>query len=337
MNGWQQLVGHDWAAAHLQAVIANDRLGHAYLLTGPDHIGKTTLAVIFAQALNCHSEDASKKPCGECRSCQLIAGSRHPDFYRIQPELSGRGKLTIKIETIRDLQKSLNLAPYEAKIKVALLTRFDTATIGAMNAFLKTLEEPPPNTLIILTAVDARTMLPTVSSRCRILPLRPIPRQLIEKSLRLRWDIDSERSYLLSHLADGKIGWAIARAQNPDGLAERERALGALSEALEGGIVARFKLAERLAKDGEGLPALLQIWLSWWRDLLILAWDEYKSGAIVNIDHKEKFAKLIKQWSRSQISESLQQTRLSIAYLGKNANTRLTIENLLLSYPVETS
>ncbi|MCA9945206.1 MAG: hypothetical protein KC449_17095, partial [Anaerolineales bacterium] len=127
MSTWEAIVGHAWAVDMLASGLANGRLGHAYLITGPEQVGKTTLARTFAQALNCEAPEA-ERPCGQCRPCKLIATDRHPDVKFVSPEVSGRGKLTLKIEAIRQLQQDLTLSAYEARYKVAILERFDAAT-----------------------------------------------------------------------------------------------------------------------------------------------------------------------------------------------------------------
>ncbi|MCP5098514.1 MAG: hypothetical protein GY943_23435, partial [Chloroflexi bacterium] len=110
MSNWKNVIGHEWAVQMLSSGIANGRLGHAYLITGPDHVGKTTLARTFAQALNCEATNLVERPCGECRTCRLIELGRHPDIRMVEPEVSGRGKLTLKIDAIRQLQQDLNLS-----------------------------------------------------------------------------------------------------------------------------------------------------------------------------------------------------------------------------------
>ena len=335
MTNWQTIVGHDWAIEMLSRAMVYDRVGHAYLITGPSQIGKTTLAQTFAQALNC-TEAEEKRPCGKCRPCQLIANNRHPDVQLVEPELSGRGKLTLKIETIRELQQNLNLSAYEARVKVAILKRFDAATIGASNAFLKTLEEPPQNVVLILTANDADTLLPTISSRCRTLNLRPLPVDLIEQSLSTRWQVDGETAHLLAHLADGRLGWAVRAVQDEAILRTRGDQLDYLHNALNGSRVDRFQLADKLAKKAEELPAVLQTWLSWWRDLNMLVQGNGRQAKVVltNIDEVEQIDHWANRYDEEQALASLKQTNLALWQLERNANTRLVLENLLLTYPV---
>lgn len=333
MNGWQQMIGHEWAVELLQRAINHQRVGHAYLITGPDNIGKSTLAHIFAQAINCPEPEA---PCGICRTCKLIAADRHMDIKLVSPQVSGRGKLAIKIEAIRQLQQDLMLSAYEAQKKVAILERFDTATDSAANAFLKTLEEPPTNVLLLLTANDADTLLPTISSRCRTLSLRPLPPQLIEQSLATRWRIPEEKAKLLAHLADGRLGWAVQAAADPSLLEQRGQALGVLYEALAGDRVARFQIAEKMARKADQLPQQLQTWLSWWQDAVHLSQHANPQSAnvpLTNVDENGRLRELAAQWPAPKIISCLRQTNQSLHFLEQNANIRLLVENLLLSYP----
>ncbi len=338
MSNWQNVIGHEWAVTMLRESLVHGRNGHAYLITGPDQVGMTTLARAFAQALNCTGEaDGSCQPGHLCRACTLIGNGRHPDVRLVEPEVSGRGKLTLKIETIRQLQQELNLSAYEARFKVAILKRFDVATIGASNAFLKTLEEPPPRVVLILTATDADTLLPTISSRCRTLNLRPLPTELIEQSLTTQWRVEEEKAELLAHLADGRLGWAVRAAQDPALLQERSTHLAQLQEALGGSRVRRFQLADKLANKPESAPAVLQTWVSWWRDVNILAQSGGTRVHITNIDQIEAIRQTANNVSDTAVLASLKQTTLALWQLEHNANGRLVLENLFLAYPYLSS
>jgi DNA polymerase III subunit delta' len=335
MTNWNQIIGHEWAIQLLSGAIAHQRIGHAYLITGPAQIGKTTLARTFAQALNCEAERVAERPCGECRACKLIAMDRHPDVRLIEPEVSSRGSLSLKIETIRELQRGLNLAAYEGRYKVAILKRFDAANQNAANAFLKTLEEPPNNVILLLTATDADTLLDTITSRCRTVGLRPLPVSLIEQSLATRWNVPDDQAHLLAHLADGRLGWAVQAAQEPAILQERTDKMAQLQTILAGNRGARFAQADKLANKPEAIPPLLQIWLGWWRDLLLLSQggENGRFASLTNINQQATLHQQAQSWGKKAILRSLQETRHALWQLDRNANTRLVLENLFLVYP----
>lgn len=330
MTQWQNIIGHEWAVELLAKAMEYGRIGHAYLLTGPEQIGKTTLARTFAQALNCTADGS--KPCGMCRSCTLIAADRHPDVRLVLPEVSGRGKMTLKIDAIRSLQQQLSLATYEAKYKVAILKRFDSATDGAANAFLKTLEEPPTKVILILTANDSDTLLPTINSRCRTVGLRPLSTSLIAHSLQTRWQVPADKADLLAHLADGRLGWAVQAAKDASPLKERGENLSHLYAALGGNRAARFDLADKLTRKPELLPDTLRTWLSWWRDVLFLA-QNGRNLTLTNVDERPKLTEFAPKITAEKALLCLQQTNQAIWQLERNANTRLVLENLFLIYP----
>ncbi len=330
--GWRTIVGHDWAVGLLAGSILHDRVGHAYLITGPEQIGKMTLARTFAQALNCTAENVLR-PCGECRACQLTQTDKHPDVRIILPEVSERGAMSIKIEQMRRLQQDLSLSTYEARYKIAILKRFDTANLNAANAFLKTLEEPPNNVILILTATDSDTLLPTINSRCRTIGLRPTPTDLIEETLLTRHRVPTDEANLLAHLADGRLGWAIRAHREPAVLQERRAQLETLHQALNGTLVARFSLAESLARKADTLPPLLRTWLSWWRDLALMTYGRKSNESISNVDEFEKLHELAARLPRAAVLASLAQTEAALRQLKQNANTRLVLENVLLTYP----
>jgi DNA polymerase-3 subunit delta' len=330
--GWRKIVGHDWAVRLVANSISHARVGHAYLIAGPEQIGKMTLARTFAQALNCTAE-IGQRPCGKCRSCELTQTDKHPDVRIILPEVSDRGAMSIKIEQIRRLQQDLSLSAYEARYKVAILKRFDTANLNAANAFLKTLEEPPSNVIIILTAIDSDTLLPTINSRCRTIGLRPVPPDLIEETLMTRHQVKPDEANLLAHLADGRLGWAVRAHQEPALLQERRAQLQTLHQALNGTLVARFSLAETLVRKTDTLPPLLRTWLSWWRDLALMSYGRKSNESITNLDEFETLHELAGRLPRTTVLACLAQTEAALRQLAQNANARLVLENVLLTYP----
>ena len=333
MTEWDKVIGHEWAVSLLEATIHHDRIGHAYLITGPAQIGKSTLARTFAQAVNCTADLLSERPCGQCRACTLIEAGRHPDLRLVSGEVTPRGITTLKIDQIRQLQHELSLTATEARYKVAIVEQFESANQNAANAFLKTLEEPPKNVILILTAADADTLLPTISSRCQNIGLRLVPTSLIKRSLVTDWQVPDDEARLYAHLADGRIGWAINVAQAPELLQLRDSHLKSLYEALDNKRVGRFALAEKLSRKPESLPEMLRTWLSWWHDLALLFINRNYAERLTNIDQQSIISDKVLAYQSGEVFSSLTKTSQAIWQLGRNANSRLVIENLLLHYP----
>lgn len=319
-----QVVGHEWAVALLERSLANGRMAHAYLLLGLPQIGKTTLALNFAQALNCLSEE---KPCGQCRSCLKIAHGNHPDV-RVIKAANG----TIKIEQVRDMQREVALSPHEGHWKVYIIRQMERATPEAANCLLKTLEEPPPQVILILTASDSDQLLPTIISRCQVLNLRPPSVPLIQKALQERWGVDPERAGLLARLSGGRLGWAVRASQDETILRQRERRLDEMVELMGQGRVERWRYAQRLSQSPDDLPEVLDLWLSWWRDLLLIKGGS--STEVTNVDREATLRAQAQGYSLTQVRDFIGALRAAAWQLEHNANTRLALEVLMLSLPV---
>src|SRR6185369_5629512 len=175
-------------------------------------------------------------PCGRCRHCLLSARGSHADLLTAEPTVSGKSVRTakIKIEPVRALMHDLSVSPVEARRRVARIWRFDTANSEAMNAFLKTLEEPPGPTVILLTAERADDLLPTIVSRCAVVPLRPLPLEAVREALITNWLASADQAELLAHLAQGRLGWAVRMQADGAALEARQQTLDDLSALVAG-------------------------------------------------------------------------------------------------------
>ena len=165
-----QLTGHSRAIGLLRQSLGSGRLSHAYLFVGPAHVGKFTLALNLAQAVNC---DGGDPPCQECVPCRRIAAAKHADIHIV--DLLSVEKKEIGIRQVADMQTAAHLPPFEGRHKVFIFDRAELLSHEAANSLLKTLEEPPPNVLIILLTARESALLPTIASRCQRVELRPLP------------------------------------------------------------------------------------------------------------------------------------------------------------------
>ncbi len=328
-----QTIGHEWAVALLRRAMETGHLAHAYLFTGPPSIGKTTLAIDLAAAILCTGD---VPPCGHCMSCQRIAQGTHPDVTMVRPDNGPMNIGKIKIDQIRSLQRELMLSPHQGATqmaatrgRIAVITEFQTATSEAANALLKTLEEPPGHARLLLTATDASLLLPTIVSRCQLLPLRALSRQQVEDSLIARGDIEATRARLIARLAAGRMGWAIGAAEDPSVLAQRQQQLEALQKLLREGPAARIQAAERLGKR-QDLDDIMQLWQTWWRDVAVVA-----SGCeelVVNLDYLEALQRQARQHGLEQAHGALRGIESAQQRIEQNVNPRLALEALLLSW-----
>ena len=331
---WSGVIGHEWAIHLLQGALERGRLGHAYLFTGPAHIGKTVLARTFAQAMNCEHPEVA--PCRECRPCRLIQNGGHPDVRLIEPRLSSSGRSeSIKIEQIRELQKELALSPYEGRYRVAILTRFESATIGAANALLKTLEEPPDRVKLLLTAESPDALLPTIVSRCQRLSLRPLPLEELEAALITRQQADAGQARQLAHLAEGRAGLALKWLEHPAELEKRGEQLDLLESLLHADRTARFKLADKLAyqKGGPGVRETLILWLGWWRDVMLAAGGSELKLPFTNVDRLNTIRTAATRHGLDAAAGAVRSIQTTLQQLDCNANQRLALEVLLLNLP----
>ncbi len=317
------VVGHDWAVTLLLRAVESGHAAHAYLITGLEHIGKSTLARTLAQALNCTGQPV---PCGQCRACKLIAAGRHPDLHLVAPEGN-----TLKIDQVRALQHDLALAPMEGRFRVAILEGMDKATVEASNALLKTLEEPPPHVVLALIAPEAEALLPTIVSRCQLVALRPLSAQAVHHALVERWGIDDARAQTLAHLSGGRLGWAVMAAQDDSVLARRAQLLDDLMRLTGQGRVERFAYAEEMAADSAAARETLKLWQTWWRDVMLLT--SSSDAPLTNSDRLDALRHHAEQCGVEQARSAAGGIAQTLWQLDHNANARLALEVLLLDLP----
>ena len=326
-NLWKML-GHDWAVDLLRGHLANGRVRHAYLITGPPGVGRRTLALRFAQAINCPQPFEPGVPCGTCRSCHLIDIMQHPDLTITQAEHIGG---TLKVKQIRQLQHSLALSPYEATYRLALILRFEEANPSAANALLKTLEEPAPQVILLLTALDPESLLPTIVSRCELIRLRPLALETTSQGLKSHFNIPDQDANLLAHISGGRPGYALRLHQDPDALHNRQSWLTDLHNLLTANHVERFAYAESIAKDKEQLDVILQAWMSFWRDIMLCAAGS--STPLINLGWKTEIEALAQRIGLEQAKNAVKLLERTQKRLQQNVNTRLAIEVMMLDLP----
>ena len=322
------MIGHEWAVNLLSEHVAFGRERHAYLFTGPSGIGRRTLALRFAQSLNCIKPAVPGQPCHTCTTCKRIEQMQHPDLVVVQAEHEGE---TLKIDQVRELQHTLSLSPYEGRYRVALILRFEEAHNSAANALLKTLEEPPDPVVVILTANNAENLLPTIVSRCEVLRLRSLSMDETARGLQTLRGMPVEISERLAHISDGRPGYAIRLYEEPKLYERRQSWLEELIQLLASSRRERFAFVRRVVEDKEGLRDELQVWLTFWRDVLICT--SGMIGSITNVDYSSQIQKLVAATDLNKAHFHVNAIERTIEYIDHNVNVRLALEVLLMEFP----
>ena len=322
------LLGHEWAVDFLSGQIARGNLHHAYLFTGPTGVGRRTLALRFAQAINCQDPPTPGQFCGACRACRGIAAQAHPDLVVVAAETVGG---TLKIDQVRELGRFLSLAPYEAGRRIALLLRFEEAQRHAANALLKTLEEPSDRVVLMLTAESPDLLPETILSRCQLIRLRPLPVRAFAERIGPTWGIPASEAELLAHLSGGRPGIARLLNKDPESLERRSEVLDRHVSLIPKTRRARFDFVGEAYRDRDMLRGSLELWAAYWRDVMILAAET--TAPLTNPDREAELRTIAGQVSvetARRAVRSIEQTRDRIE---RNANTRLVLETLMLDLP----
>jgi DNA polymerase-3 subunit delta' len=327
MNSNWDLIGHEWAVDMLKKHVIHGTTRHAYLFCGPPGLGRRTLALRFAQALNCTTPSDAGIPCGQCRDCKQIEAMQHADLTVIQADSEGG---TLKVDQIRDSRKTLILKPYMSKFRVAMFLRFQEANDNAANALLKTLEEAPSYAVLILTADNPEQLLPTIVSRCEVLRLRPLSFDDVQKGLENR-GIENSRAKLIAHISGGRFGYALRLIENDDLLEAREERLNDLLSLLPASRVEKFKYADKLSKDKDSMRQTILFWLSYWRDVMLRT--AQADTPLVNVDRNMEIEDLAGQLDLSSARKVVGNLEDVLEKMDKNVNPRLLAEVLLLDLP----
>ncbi len=312
----QQVYGQKQAKELLSRGLAADRLAHAYLFQGPDGVGKQLFARKLAAAINCTASDGIQS-CGHCGSCRRMEAGMHPDFLLVTP-----GKGAIKIAQVRELIKELSFAPYGAGTRVVLVEDVHLMRQEAANSLLKTLEEPPENNILILTADSAGNILQTILSRCQTIPFYSLTTEETVKILREQEDMDQQTALLLARLAEGSPGKALL-FNKLDLISLRESLVAFLADSSSGRDLESGKLllmAESMAALKEHLPHFLGLLRLWLRDGLVVlcACEEGEQSTLTR-----------KEWNSKQYFAKLEAIDRAEKELLRNCNRTLVCEVLL--------
>ena len=310
---FDDLIGQEHIVKILRNQIKSGNVGHAYLFCGTRGTGKTTTARLLAKALNCTGE--GEKPCGQCPECKAIAAGDFLDVVEMDAASNN------SVDDIRTLRESVNFPPVSGKKKVYIIDEAHMLSPQAANAFLKTLEEPPENTVFILATTDPNKLPATILSRCMRLDFRRVPERKISENFmkickEIGVDADPDAVSLIASNADGSVR---------DGLSLLERCIAGSSKLTRedvlfllgiSGIDTYIKITDKvIAKDSAGALAVLaevlsegkdvlqfaKDWVEHIRDLMLIKYSDDPQN-IINLS-KENIERLQDQAGRISISE----------------------------------
>ncbi|HEY7801953.1 MAG TPA: DNA polymerase III subunit delta' [Dehalococcoidia bacterium] len=339
------IAGQQPAVNALSGAIATGRVAHAYLFVGPKHTGKTLTALQFAQALNC---TGAEPPCQRCRQCERIAAGAHPDVEIVTvgglcdppPNSEKHDHATdnsrdIRICQIRRISRIVSRAPYEGTTRVIIIEPADTMNEQTTNALLKTLEEPPPHTVIILITDREEMLLETIRSRTRRVAFTGMPQAAIEHALRDRWDVEPQRAAQLARLSSGRLGWAVIALHDERAMQDREDAIERAETLAGGPLAARFAFAGSLGgsytKDRAHVHAVLEVWQAWWRDILLIAAG--RENEAIHRDRLDRLRPLASQCGVRGAVRALRAIADARQQLDENASPVLALEVMMLALP----
>jgi DNA polymerase-3 subunit delta' len=325
---FSQIIGQQRAIHLLTQAIRREKMPHAYLFVGVSGVGKTTTALAMAQALNCEAPQAGEG-CGRCKPCRQLLAGNFPDVEFLEPESQ-----SIKIEQVRDLERRFAYRPLGGRYRVTVVRPAEAMTEEASNAFLKTLEEPPAGNVLVLSATESSNLLPTIVSRCQEVVFRRIPPRLIEEWLIGSQGMDREKASVLARISDGSPGRAFDMEEN--GFLEKRQAyLLSLSKLQRSTPEDAVDWASRFLKEiekgdrMEQMGALLGLWKTWYRDLLVLK-AQGPEELLINIDLSRELKIAAEAFRMERLLSNLSALDQAEKDLSRFRNQELVLENTVL-------
>ncbi len=308
----------DKAIQFLKRSLRNKRVSHSLLFIGPESVGKGLCALTLAKTLNCEREDLFDS-CGTCLSCKKIDNRNHPDVKWIEPEGAGN---VIKIEKIKSMRDSINLKPFEGRAKVFIIDRSHLLTEEAANSILKTLEEPPKDSFIILITNDVNRIFPTLRSRCQWVIFSSAGPEDLKRFLMDEYNLIETHAHFLSHLSEGRIGRAVSMKD--------EETLDWKNTVLN-----RFSKEAIIFKEDsfffdnrrEKILDIMDTLISWYRDIFILK-NGGDGSLVVNVDRIGDLQLKAASFSHEKIKEILSEAIRMRTYIAQNVNPKLALSNL---------
>jgi DNA polymerase-3 subunit delta' len=360
---WDSIIDQTRVVETLQRALAQDRVAHAYLFHGPDGVGKKAVALEMARVLQC--PNGTTEACGACRVCRKTRRMVHPDIHVLFPYPKGteesdvaeriqrlgedryaavdfvrRPSLSDPTETSNkqvmyhidrihdDLLRPMSFRPAEGQVKFALLTDVEHMNESAANAFLKQLEEPPPQTVFVLTTSRPEQLLPTIVSRCQRIRFDPLLPEAIEAALVEREEMEAHKAGMLARMADGSYSRALELAVNDDLMTSRQLVLDYFRAAYTQKIGPLNQHIDEISSQGrERVKSVLRLMLRWIRDLILYR-ELGEDAPIVNVDQQEAVARFCGNLPQADLQAMVGLVEEALELTGRNVRRSLVLTAL---------
>ncbi len=335
MAKFTDIIGQEQLKEHLQNALKLNKVSHAYIINGERSSGKEFVAKIFAAALQCErlplqesdNLTSSFEPCGECRSCKQMATGNQPDVIYVQHEKPG----TIGVEDIRgQVNGSVAIKPYSSPRKIYIISEGEKMTVQAQNALLKTLEEPPEYTVIIILTTNVDSLLTTILSRCVILNMKPVKDTQVKRFLMETMQVPDYKADICVAFARGNIGKAklLASSEEFDHVKEEAVTLLKYINDMEiNEIVGAIKKISEYKFDVNDYMDILSIW---YRDVLMFKATNDANHLIFR-EEIQYIRKVADRSAYEGIEKVIAALEKAKNRLNANVNFDLTMELLLLT------
>jgi len=342
VSGFDSIIDQNRPLRILTACLQKGTIPHALLFTGIEGVGKERAAVALAMACNCaanregsdservvgRTTDLSNtgrsfttQPCGSCKSCRKIESDNHPDIIRLKP--SGP---FIKIDQIRTLCQTLAMKPYEAGMRVVIISDAQAMNPAAGNALLKVLEEPPVRTILVLIAAHISNLLPTIVSRCQHIRFNPISKMNLESVLVRDHGIDAGDATVIATMAAGSMSRALGMYRT-NWIKRRYWLINELDSLSAGSMNRLLAFGGQLAKNKDDLPDALEVLKTWLRDLVIA---KLHPDRMINHDLASKLQQASQKMSLASLLSKFETIQSTQNAIQAGTNIRLAMESMVL-------
>jgi len=328
------VIGHESVIEYLQKSIINNKLSHAYLFIGSEHVGKSLVAENLICCLQCENNDKKSRdvPCQKCSACEQVKKRIHPDVYFIEKL---EDKKNISIEQIRELEHKLSMRSFLTAYKIAVINEAEKMTIEAFNSLLKTLEEPTPKTIIIIIASKLNQIPSTILSRCQVLKFNLISNKKILNYL-VKLGKSKKEAQEITSLSQGRPGLAISYIQDNVLLENYQDKIDDVLKIINGSVKEKFNIIDKIIPKrmsineiNESLVSVIDIWSYFFRDLILIKSENLNN--ITNIFIKNKLIILANKYKVEHLYIFLKKIDETKKLLSQNINPKLLLENLVIN------